>query len=47
VLTMDFAQLEAEIVRILEQAREQAGNEASRVAKSLAAALQSPGMPAP
>ena len=47
VLTMDFAQLEAEIVRILEQAREQAGSEASRVAKSLAAALQSPGMPAP
>jgi ribonuclease P protein component len=43
VLTMEFAQLEAEIVRILEQA----GSEASRVAKSLAAALQSPGIPAP
>jgi ribonuclease P protein component len=43
VLTMEFAQLEAEIVRILEQA----GSEASRRAKSLAAALQSPSIPAP
>jgi ribonuclease P protein component len=47
VLTMEFAQLEAEIVRILEQAKEQAGSEASRAAKSLAAALRSPGIPAP
>jgi ribonuclease P protein component len=43
VLTMEFAQLEAEIVRILEQA----GNEASRLAKSPAAAPQPPGTPAP
>ncbi len=43
VLTMEFAQLEAEIVRILEQT----GNEASRPAKSPAAASQAPGTPAP
>jgi ribonuclease P protein component len=40
VLTMDFMQLEAEIVRILEQAREQARTEASRAAKSPAALPQ-------
>jgi len=43
VLTMEFAQLEAEIVRILEQAR----TEASRGFKSPAAAHQAPGTPAP
>ncbi|MDR3798953.1 MAG: ribonuclease P protein component [Terracidiphilus sp.] len=43
VLTMEFAQLEAEIVRILEQAR----TEASRGFKSPAAALRAPGTPAP
>jgi ribonuclease P protein component len=44
VLTMEFAQLEAEIVRILQQAR----TEASRGGiKSPAAALQAPGTPAP
>jgi ribonuclease P protein component len=43
VLSMEFAQLEAEIVRILEQA----GNEASRLAKSPVAASQAPGTPAP
>ncbi len=43
VLSMENAQLEAEIVRILEQA----GNEASRLAKSPAAAPQPPGTPAP
>jgi ribonuclease P protein component len=43
VLTMEFLQLEAEIVRILEQAR----TEASRVVKSPAAALQAAGTPAP
>jgi ribonuclease P protein component len=42
VLTVEFAQLEAEIVRILEQA----GSDASRLAKS-AAASQAPGTPAP
>jgi ribonuclease P protein component len=49
VLTMEFAQLEAEIVRILQQARsEQARTEASRSGfKSPAAALQAPGTPAP
>jgi ribonuclease P protein component len=41
VLTMEFAQLEAEIVRILEQAR----TEASRGFKS--PALRAPGTPAP
>jgi len=43
VLTMEFAQLEAEIVRILEQAR----TEASRGFKSPAATHQAPGTPAP
>ncbi|MFZ0340220.1 MAG: ribonuclease P protein component, partial [Terracidiphilus sp.] len=43
VLSMEFAQLEAEIVRILEQA----GNDASRLAKSPVAAPQAPGTPAP
>ena len=43
VLTMEFAQLEAEIVRILEQA----GTEASRGFKPSAAALRAPGTPAP
>ena len=43
VLTMEFAQLEAEVVRILEQAR----TEASRGFKSPAAALRDPGTPAP
>ena len=44
VLTMEFAQLEAEIVRILQQAR----TEASRGGfKSPAAALQAPGTPPP
>jgi ribonuclease P protein component len=43
VLTMEFAQLEAEIVRILEQAR----TEASRGIKSSAAAFKAPGIPAP
>jgi ribonuclease P protein component len=43
VLTMEFAQLEAEIVRILEQAR----TEASRGFKSPAIALRAPGTPAP
>jgi len=43
VLTMEFVQLEAEIVRILEQA----GTEASRGLKSPAAALRAPGTPAP
>ena len=44
VLTMEFAQLEAEIVRILQQAR----TEASRAGfKSPAAALQAPGTSAP
>jgi ribonuclease P protein component len=47
VLTMEFAQLEAEIVRILEQAREQARTEASRGFKSPAAAHLAPGTPAP
>jgi ribonuclease P protein component len=47
VLTMEFAQLEAEIVRILEQAREQATTEASRGFKSPAATLRAPGIPAP
>jgi ribonuclease P protein component len=47
VLTMEFVQLEAEIVRILKQAGEQAGIEASRAGKSSAAALQAPGTPAP
>lgn len=42
VLTMEFAQLEAEIVRILEQAR----TEASRGFKPPAAALRAPGTPA-
>ena len=42
VLTMEFAQLEAEIVRILEQAR----TEASRAVKSHVAALQATGTPA-
>ncbi len=42
VLSMEFAQLEAEIVRILEQA----GGEASHVANS-SAASQAPGTPAP
>jgi ribonuclease P protein component len=43
VLTMEFAQLEAEVVRILEQAR----TEASRGFKSPAATLRAPGTPAP
>jgi ribonuclease P protein component len=43
VLTMEFTQLEAEIVRILEQAR----TEASRGLKSPTAALRAPGTPAP
>ena len=43
VLSMEFAQLEAEIVRILEQA----GTEASRVANSPAPRSQAPGTPAP
>jgi ribonuclease P protein component len=43
VLTMEFAQLEAEIVRILEQAR----SEAARAVNSAAAALQALGTPAP
>lgn len=43
VLTMEFAQLEAEIVRILEQAR----TEASRGFKSSVAAHLAPGTPAP
>jgi ribonuclease P protein component len=43
VLTMQFAQLEAEIVRILEQA----GTEAARGFKLPAAALKAPGPPAP
>jgi ribonuclease P protein component len=44
VLTMEFAQLEAEIVRILQQAR----SEASRAGiKSPAAALKAPGTSAP
>jgi ribonuclease P protein component len=48
VLTMEFAQLEAEIVRILEQARiEQARGEASRAVKSAGAPLQAPGTLAP
>ena len=34
VLTMDFAQLEREVMRILDQAREQVRTEASRTAKS-------------
>ncbi len=42
VLTMEFSQLEAEIVRILEQAR----TEAARMVNS-SAALQSPAMPKP
>jgi ribonuclease P protein component len=41
VLTMEFLQLEAEIVRILEQA----GSEASRIVNSSAAAPQAPGTP--
>jgi ribonuclease P protein component len=45
VLTMEFAQLEAEIVRILQQAGEQASTDASRGFKSTAAALQVPGTP--
>ena len=43
VLTMEFAQLEAEIVRILEQAGDQARTDASRGFKSPAAVLQAPG----
>ena len=43
VLTMEFAQLEAEIVRILEQAR----TEASRGFKSPAVTLQGSGISAP
>ena len=43
VLTMEFAQLEAEIVRILEQAR----TEASRGFRSPAATHQAPGTPVP
>jgi ribonuclease P protein component len=45
VLTIEFAQLEAEIVRILQQAGEQAKAETSRAVKSSAAPLQAPGMP--
>jgi ribonuclease P protein component len=47
VITMEFVQLEAEIVRILEQAGEQARTEASRAVKSTAAVLQAAGTPAP
>jgi ribonuclease P protein component len=47
VLTMEFAQLEAEIVRILEQAGEQVRIEASRAVKSTAGTLQAPGKSAP
>lgn len=48
VLTMEFVQLEAEIVRILEQARiEQARSEAAHAVKSSAAPLQTPSTPAP
>jgi ribonuclease P protein component len=43
VLTMEFAQLEAEVVRILEQA----GTEAARGFRSPAATRQAPGTPAP
>jgi ribonuclease P protein component len=43
VLTMEFAQLEAEIVRVLEQAR----TDASRGFRSPAAAFKAPGTPAP
>jgi ribonuclease P protein component len=43
VLTMEFAQLEAEVVRILEQAR----SEVSRGFKSPAPAFKAPGPPAP
>ncbi len=43
VLTVDFAQLEAEIVRILEQA----GSEALRLANSPPSPLRVPGTPAP
>jgi ribonuclease P protein component len=46
VLNMEFSQLEAEIVRILQQAGEQARSEASRAVKSPEAALQAPGTPA-
>jgi ribonuclease P protein component len=46
VLTMEFAQLEAEIVRILEQARELSLTEASRGVQSLAAAPQTRVTPA-
>ena len=43
VLTMEFAQLEREIVRILEQA----GAEAARTAKQIAAAPKTPVAPSP
>jgi ribonuclease P protein component len=43
VLNMDFAQLEREILRILEQAQEQARSEAARSAKHSAAAPKAPG----
>jgi len=45
VLSMEFAQLEAEIVRILQQAGEQARSDASRATKS--PVLHAPGTSAP
>jgi ribonuclease P protein component len=47
VLTMEFAQLEAEIVRILQQAGDQARTDAPREFKSTSAVLQVPGTPRP